>query len=226
MSVEANLNAVVSTLPPHVVLVAVSKTHPNQSIMEAYDQGQRVFGENKVQELTNKAESLPSDIKWHMIGHLQSNKVKYIVPFVDLIHGVDSLKLLTAIDKEAAKINRCIDVLLQVHIAQEESKFGFSPDELADVLSGNPMAGLPNVRIRGLMGMATFTDDLRQVRCEFAGLKQLFDKLKISFFADCHYFDTLSMGMSDDYLLAIEEGSTMVRVGSSIFGHRDYGQTL
>lgn len=222
MSVAANLKKIVSTLPPHVTLVAVSKTHPNDAIMEAYREGHRIFGENKVQELVQKANALPADIQWHMIGHLQTNKVRAIVPFVSLIHGIDSIKLLMAVEKEAMKIGRTVDCLLQVHIASEETKFGFSPYELTEAVTHELLDGLKFVRLRGLMGMATFTDEQEVVAKEFKMLKELFDSIKGNMMVNCGYFDTLSMGMSDDYLLAVEHGSTMVRVGSSIFGHRQY----
>jgi PLP dependent protein len=222
MSVADNLNAVKNALPSHVTLVAVSKTHPNNAIMDAYQCGQRQFGENKVQELVSKYEALPKDIEWHMIGHLQSNKVKYIVPFVALIHGVDSIKLLQCIDKEARKVGRVVDCLLQVHIAMESTKFGFGIDELPSLLTSELITSLGSVRIRGLMGMATFTDDDMQVKHEFSRLKKVFDSLKQGLFSCTNSFDLISMGMSDDYLLAVSEGSNMVRVGSSIFGERDY----
>ncbi len=194
-------------------LVAVSKTKPNELVMEAYDAGQRDFGENKVQDLVAKAEALPKDIKWHMIGHLQRNKVKYIVPFVHLIHGVDSEKLLKEIDKQAAKVDRIVSCLLQVHIAKEDTKFGFSAEEIEQLLSNDGLSKYPNVKIEGLMGMATFTDDKSQVAEEFASLKSLFDQ---------YNWDILSMGMSGDYQIAIEQGSNMIRVGTAIFGERNY----
>lgn len=222
MSIEENLLRIKSTIPANVSLIAVSKTHPADVVMEAYNVGQRVFGENKVQELAGKASEMPDDIEWHMIGHLQSNKVKYIAPFVSLIHGVDSFKLLKVIDKEAAKNNRIIPCLLQVHIASEETKFGFSPEELKFALQTGEHHQYKNVEIRGLMGMATFTDDEKVIRSEFRALKQLFDELKESYFKDVLTFREVSMGMSDDYQIAIEEGSTMVRVGSAIFGTREY----
>lgn len=194
-------------------LVAVSKTKPNDLIMEAYEAGQRDFGENKVQDLVAKAEALPKDIKWHMIGHLQRNKVKYIVPFVHLIHGIDSEKLLKEINKEAAKINTTVSGLLQVHIAKEDTKFGFSEDELKALVDNGGLGKYPNVKIEGLMGMATFTDNKDQVAAEFASLKVLFDQ---------YNWDTLSMGMSGDYLIALNQGSNMIRVGTAIFGERNY----
>ncbi|MCG8579075.1 MAG: YggS family pyridoxal phosphate-dependent enzyme [Bacteroidales bacterium] len=222
MSIQNNLQAVKEQIDNRAQLVAVSKTKPNEDLMEAYEAGQRVFGENKVQELTTKYESLPKDIEWHMIGHLQSNKVKYIAPFVSLIHGVDSEKLLKTINKEGKKNNRKIPCLLQVHIADEETKFGFSEEELLSMLSAELLSSFEFVDIKGVMGMATYTNDKEQIRKEFASLKQVFDKLKSSVFASNTSFTEISMGMSGDYLLAIEEGSTMVRVGSSIFGARNY----
>lgn len=218
--IASALNHVRSTLPEGVTLVAVSKTHPPEAIKTAYNLGQRVFGENKVQELTAKAEELPGDIKWHLIGHLQTNKVKYIIDVVSLIHAVDSLRLLAEINKRAQSAGRVVDVLLQLHIAEEESKFGFSEDELNDALSGTEFAAFNNVRVRGLMGMATFTDDHAQIRREFRGLKSVYDRLKARW-SERTDIDTLSMGMSGDYLMAIEEGSTMVRIGSTIFGTRN-----
>ncbi|MDR0660884.1 MAG: YggS family pyridoxal phosphate-dependent enzyme [Prevotellaceae bacterium] len=221
-NIKDNLLQIKSSLPGHVRMVAVSKLHPVSELIEAYEAGQRIFGENKVQELLLKQEAMPKDIQWHLIGHLQTNKVKYVVPFASLIHGIDSLKLLKEVDKQANKIDKTVDCLLQIHIAQEESKFGFSDDEVKEVLSNNGFEELGNVRIRGLMGMATFTENEDQVRKEFKGLKQLFNELKATFFVDNTEFDILSMGMSNDYKIAIEEGSTMVRIGSSIFGERNY----
>jgi pyridoxal phosphate enzyme (YggS family) len=213
MPIANNLKAIQSSLPKEVTLVAVSKTKPNTAILEAYQAGQRIFGENKVQELAKKAEELPKDIVWHMIGHLQTNKVKFIAPFVSLIHGVDSLKLLKEINKRAEQNNRIIDCLLQVHIATESTKFGFGLDELESAL--NTAKESQNIKIIGLMGMATFTDDTQQVTQEFKSLKTVFDTLKNN------NITTLSMGMSGDYKIAIEQGSTMIRVGSAIFGHRN-----
>lgn len=223
MSVAENLKHIQDSIPQHVTMVAVSKTHPVDHIMEAYDQGQRDFGENKVQELAAKAEVMPKDIRWHLIGHLQTNKVKYITGFVHMIHAVDSLKLLKEINKQAAKDDRVVECLLQVHIAEEDTKFGLSHDECEDLLTNPTVSEMKHVSIKGLMGMATFTDDQTQVRREFSGLKNLFDRLAQKH-ADLAYWNptTLSMGMSGDYLIAIDEGSTMVRVGSSIFGERDY----
>jgi len=218
MSITERLQSIKSVLPPHVTLVAVSKTQPVQAIREAYDAGQRVFGENRIQEMTEKWEALPKDIEWHMIGHVQSNKVKYMIPYVKLIHGVDSLKLLLEIDRLARKWRRNVDVLLQVHIAEEETKFGFSDEELDGLTTSPDFLALTHTRIRGLMGMATFTDDKTQVKREFAHLKSLFDRLKTK--TERPDFDTLSMGMSGDYHEAITAGSNMVRIGSSIFGER------
>ncbi|GAB3423244.1 YggS family pyridoxal phosphate-dependent enzyme [Niabella aquatica] len=200
----------------NVTLVAVSKIKPVSDIKALYDLGQRDFGENYVQELVEKQTQLPSDIRWHFIGHLQSNKVRYIAPFVHLIHGVDSYNLLKEINKQAAKNNRTIDCLLQMHIAQEETKFGINEQELKEILEKT--ADLKNVRLRGLMGMASFSDDEKKVRNEFAGLKRLFDSIQYSTFSTQH--SILSMGMSDDYKIAIEEGSNMVRIGSLLFGAR------
>lgn len=216
MSIGENTIALRKEIPEHLTLVAVSKTKSNEEIMEAYQSGQRVFGENKIQEMSAKYEALPKDIQWHMIGHVQSNKVKYMAPFVDLIHGVDRSKLLREIDKQALKNNRIIDCLLQIHIAQESTKFGFSESEVTEALD---LAGtLNNVRVVGLMGMATFTENTQQITEEFKGLKRLFDQLK----PQQPQFSVLSMGMSGDYPLAIAQGSNMIRVGSKIFGARNY----
>lgn len=217
MSIKDNLNQIQQTIPSHVTLVAVSKTKPVEDLQEAYDAGMRDFGENKIQEMCDKYEVLPKDIRWHMIGHVQTNKVKYMAPFVHLIHGVDSLKLLKEINKQAEKNNRVIDVLLQVFIADEETKFGLDAEELNDILS-NEIQNLPSVKVVGVMGMATFTDDENQIREEFKSLKQLFDQHQNNH----PEMKVVSMGMSGDYQMAIEEGSTMVRIGSSIFGHRNY----
>lgn len=216
MGIAENLKAVRESLPEGVHLVAVSKTKSPDEILEAYRAGQRDFGENKVQELAGKYQALPRDIRWHMIGHLQRNKVRHIAGFVHLIHGVDSLRLLEEINRRGASENRVIDCLLQVHIAEEATKFGFGPEELGALLEGSELNRLKNVRIRGLMGMATFTDNQAQVRREFRKLKELYDRL----FAADPRADILSMGMSGDYAVAVEEGSTMVRIGSSIFGTR------
>ncbi|HOK60270.1 MAG: YggS family pyridoxal phosphate-dependent enzyme [Tenuifilum sp.] len=222
MSIPEQLEKIKNELPQHVKLIAVSKTHPVSVIMEAYNAGHKFFGENRVQELISKYDEMPKDIEWHLIGHLQTNKVKYIAPFVSLIHSVDSLKLLSVIDKEAQKCNRVIDCLLQVYIASEETKFGLSADELHELLQNQEFEQLQNVRVCGLMGMATFTDNMEQVRMEFRFLKKLFNEIKQTYFQNQPWFNELSMGMSSDYRIAIEEGSTMVRIGSNIFGHRSY----
>lgn len=214
-----NMAEVREGLPEGVTLVAVSKFHPAEALREAYDAGQRVFGESRPQELVAKYGVLPKDIEWHMIGHLQTNKVKYIVPFVSLIHSVDSMKLAEVIDKEAAKAGRTVDILLQLHIAQEETKFGWDAAELEHFLQNDSFTNLKNVRIRGVMGMASMTDDMTQVKREFAGLHNVFITLKGKYLPK---MDVLSMGMSGDYPLAIEEGATMVRIGSGIFGTREY----
>lgn len=221
MSISENLNNIKSQLPKHVTLVAVSKTKPVLDLMEAYDAGQRVFGENKIQEMVEKHEQMPKDIKWHMIGHVQRNKVKYMAEFVDLIHGVDSLKLLKEINKQALKYNRVINCLLQIKIAEEDSKFGMSTKDVEQLLSSETFSELKNISITGVMGMATFTDNTKQIEGEFKRLKQAFDYLK-SLPIINHNIQTVSMGMSGDYLLAVECGSTMVRIGSSIFGSRNY----
>ena len=214
MNVSVAIENFKKELPHNFTLIAVSKTKPISLIQEAYETGQRDFGENKVQELTEKQEALPSDIRWHMIGHLQRNKVKYIAPFVHLIHGVDSLRLLKEINKQGAKINRCIPILLQVHISQEDTKFGFDSDELKEAIIECNV--LEWVKPCGLMGMATFTSDTDQVRREFQSLKGLFDE----YLSDFGEHPTLSMGMSGDYQIAIDQGSTMIRIGSSLFGSR------
>jgi PLP dependent protein len=220
MSIRENIQAIKGNLPDHVRLIAVSKTKPVSDIMEAYHAGQRMFGENKAQELASKYPLLPGDIEWHFIGHLQTNKVKYIAPFVTLIHSVDSLKLLQEIDREALKNKRIISCLLQFYIAEEETKFGFSMEEADEMIAGNAFQNLRNVEISGVMGMATFTDDMDQVRKEFRNLKNIFDRLKENHFQNTFPFRDISMGMSDDYPIAVEEGSTMVRIGSIIFGAR------
>ena len=216
------LKEIRSELPEGVRLVAVSKFHPNEAIMEAYEAGQRIFGESKAQEMTAKHESLPKDIEWHFIGHLQTNKVKYIVPYVALIHGVDSYKLLADIDKQAGKAGRTVDCLLQLHIAQEETKFGFSFDECREMLDAGEWRQLRHARICGLMGMASNTDRLEQVRGEFASLGRFFQEAKGIWFAEAPHFKELSMGMSHDYPEAIAAGSTLIRVGTRIFGEREY----
>jgi len=217
MSIKNNLLEIQSSLPENVTLVAVSKTKPVSDLMESYDAGQRIFGENKIQEMAEKFEQMPKDIEWHMIGHVQTNKVKFMASFVSLVHGVDSLKLLEEINKQALKNNRIINCLLQIHIAEEDTKFGLDEDELNDLLQSETLKNLKNIKIKGLMGMATFTEDQDQIRKEFLHLKSIFDKSS-TFNSD---FSILSMGMSGDYQLAIECGSTMVRIGSSIFGGRN-----
>ena len=216
MAIAENLHSIKNTLSKSVTLVAVSKTKPISDLKEAYDAGQRIFGENKIQEMAEKWEQMPKDIQWHMIGHVQTNKVKFMAPFVNLIHGVDSLKLLEEINKQAQKNNRIIDCLLQIHIAEEETKFGLDEKELATLLSSETFQEMKNIRVVGLMGMATFTDNQSQIKKEFTHLKNIFDQFQI------HHpqFQILSMGMSGDYQLAIACGSTMVRIGSSIFGNR------
>ena len=222
MSITQNLLSIKETLPEGVRLVAVSKTMSVEAIREAYQAGQRHFGENKVQELSAKQAELPADICWHLIGHLQTNKVKYIVPFIDYIESVDSLKLLREINKEAFKAKRTIKCMLQIHIAEEETKFGLNEEEVSELVQTVLSERLENVLICGLMGMATFTDDETQIRKEFKKLREIFDNLKSIYFTDKEHFRELSMGMSGDYQIAIEEGSTNVRIGSSIFGVRVY----
>jgi len=222
MSIQQNIEEIRKHIPANVKLVCVSKFHPSETLMEAYKCGERVFGESKVQELCGKQETLPNDILWHFIGHLQSNKIKFIVPFVELIHGVDSYKLLEEINKQAIKAGRTVNCLLQIHIAKEETKFGFSAEELMETLLDGKWKELSGINICGLMGMATYTENREQIRNEFKGLKALLDQAKEQYFTNKPSFCELSMGMSDDYQLAIEEGSTLVRIGSSIFGHREY----
>ena len=222
MSVLRNIQEIRNHVPANVKLVCVSKFHPESAVLEAYEAGERIFGESRVQELLDKQPNLPADIHWHFIGHLQTNKIKYIVPFVDLIHGVDSLKVLKEIDKQAEKAGRVVSCLLQVHIAQEETKFGFSAGELAEMLESDEFREMKNVEISGLMGMATLTDNSSQIRQEFRKLKVLRDEIKQLYFTLNNSFTELSMCMSDDYLIAIEEGSTMIRIGTSIFGVREY----
>ena len=222
MNIAENLEKIRQTVPNGVTLVAVSKTKPVEDLQAAYDAGQRVFGENHALEMRDKHQVLPADIQWHFIGHLQTNKIKYIIPFVSLIHSVDSLKLLKEINKEAAKKGRRVDCLLQFHIATEETKFGLDYDEASTLLRSNDYKAMQNINIVGVMGMATNTDNMNLVRSEFRNLKEIFDKLKSEFFANKQDFVQISMGMSHDYTLAIEEGSTLVRVGSAIFGARNY----
>lgn len=222
MAIRDNLNEVRASLAEGVTLVAVSKYHPVEALKEAYNAGQRVFGESHVQELMAKHEVLPDDIQWHFIGHLQTNKVKYIAPFVSLVHSVDSLKLLKEIDKQAVKCSRVIDCLLQLHVAQEETKFGFVPEDIDSLLQSEVQKELKGIRIVGLMAMASNTDNYVQVENEFAHVKSIFDSVKERFFANDPWFCQLSMGMSGDYPLAMKHGSTLVRVGSKIFGERFY----
>jgi len=218
--IQEQLELLRSEIPDNVTLIAVSKTKPLSDLQAAYDAGQRHFGENKVQEMVEKAAQLPKDIHWHLIGHLQSNKVKYMAGFVHLIHGVDSLKLLQEIDKQAQKAGRIQDVLLQFHIAQEETKFGLELQEANEILESEVFKQLKCIRICGVMGMASFTSDVQQIANEFQGLKKVFETLKAQYFPDATYFKEISMGMSGDYPIAIQNGSTMVRVGSKIFGGR------
>lgn len=220
--IQQNLQNVLTTLSDGVRLVAVSKYHPVSDLQAAYDAGQRIFGESHAQELVAKQALLPDDIQWHFIGHLQTNKVKYIAPFVALIHSVDSFKLLKEINRQGERCDRTIDCLLQIHIAQEETKFGFSPDELIQVLREGEWRNLSHIRIAGLMCMATNTDDTQQIASEFSFARSLFDQVRQDYFAHTPSFCELSMGMSHDYLIAIQHGATLVRVGSLIFGERDY----
>jgi pyridoxal phosphate enzyme (YggS family) len=220
MSIQENLKTIKSSIPEHVTLVAVSKTKPVSDLMEAYNAGQRVFGENKIQEMAEKYEEMPKDIKWHMIGHVQRNKVKYMASFVSLIHGVDNFKLLKEIDKQAKKHDRIIDCLLQIKIASEDSKFGMSFEDVSKFTQSKIISELKNIRVTGVMGMATFTDDKSQIKNEFNRLKFTFDALKALQTENCK-LQIISMGMSGDYKLAIDCGSTMIRVGSSIFGLRN-----
>ena len=222
MSIADNLKQVLAELPQGVRLVAVSKFHPNEAIEEAYQAGQRIFGESKVQEMTAKYESLPKDIEWHFIGHLQSNKIKYMIPYVAMIHGIDTYKLLAEVNKQAGKAGRTVNCLLKIHVAQEETKFGFSPEECREMLDAGEWKALAHVRICGLMGMASNTDNIEQINGEFRLLSSLFKEIKENWFADSDVFRELSMGMSHDYHEAIASGSTLVRVGSKIFGEREY----
>ncbi|MFW6290306.1 MAG: YggS family pyridoxal phosphate-dependent enzyme, partial [Mariniphaga sp.] len=220
MDIGKNISEIKNSLPPAVKLVAVTKTHPPEIIMAAYNAGHKIFGENKAQELLQKYEQLPKDIEWHFIGHLQTNKAKYITPFVSMIHGIDSFKILKAVNKEAKKNDRVVPCLLQFHISQETTKFGLDEEEAAEMLNSELFAALKNVSVEGVMGMATFTDDLQQVRMEFRRLKAIFNWLKNDYFSNNSAFREVSMGMSDDFHVAVEEGSTLVRVGSKIFGSR------
>ncbi|HHN47838.1 MAG TPA: YggS family pyridoxal phosphate-dependent enzyme [Bacteroidales bacterium] len=220
MSISENIRQLQKEIPSHVKIIAISKTHAPEQILEVYRTGHRLFGENRAQELIDKQPLLPEDIQWHFVGHLQTNKVKYIAPYVSLIHSIDSLKLLKEVNKQAQKNKRIIDCLLQFHIAQEESKYGLSRDKAAGLLGSEDYKKMHNIRIAGVMGMATFTDDMNRVRKEFQTLKSYFDFLKTNFFADDRGFSEISMGMTGDYKVAIEEGSTMVRIGTAIFGER------
>lgn len=222
MYIAEQIKRLRSELPEGVNLLAISKYQPIESLQEAYDAGQRMFGENHIQEMASKAAALPKDIEWHFTGHVQTNKIKYMASFVSLIHAVDSFRLLREINKHAAKHNRVIDCLLQIHIAQEDTKYGLMVQECRELLAHEPWRELENVRIVGLMAMGSNTDDMKQVRGEFRRMKQLFDELKETYFADEPSFCQLSEGMTDDYPIAIEEGSTIVRIGSMIFGDRVY----
>lgn len=222
-SVASRLEAVAGSLPQHVSLVAVSKFHPAEAIRQAYDAGQRIFAESRVQEIVAKIPQLPADIRWHFIGHLQTNKVRQIMPHVSLIHSIDSIRLLRTVDSEAARIGRTVDVLLQVHVAREETKFGFTPDELlAELPAQWQPADTPSVRVRGVMGMASLTDDNSRIAADFSEIARVFRELREGLFARVATFDTISMGMSDDFGIAIDAGSTMVRIGTDIFGARKY----
>jgi len=220
MSIEANLKSIKQQLPQNVALVAVSKTKPITDLMQAYKAGQRIFGENKIQEMTAKWQEMPKDIEWHMIGHVQTNKVRLMTPFVSLVHGVDSFKLLSEIDKQAKKAGRTIDCLLQMFIADEQTKFGLDENELVEILQSDAFRNLKNIKVKGLMGMATFTENQSQIKSEFTHLKTIFDTISTFPKTDNFEPEILSMGMSGDYKLAISCGSTMVRIGSSIFGNR------
>lgn len=220
MAIAEQIQKLRQTLPPHVSLLAISKYQPVEAVKEAYDAGQRMFGENHIQEMAAKAAVLPKDIQWHFTGHVQTNKIKYMAPFVSLVHAVDSFRLLREIDKHAAKHERRIDCLLQIHIAQEDTKYGLTVDECRQLLANEPWKELEHVRITGLMAMGSNTDDMEQVRHEFRQIKGLFDELKEKYFANEPSFCQLSEGMTDDYPIAIEEGSTIVRIGSMIFGER------
>jgi pyridoxal phosphate enzyme (YggS family) len=223
MTIAENLSILTTNLPSGCTLVAVSKTQPVEKIREAYDCGHRVFGENRVQEVVPKYEALPGDIEWHLIGHLQTNKVKYIAPFISLIHSADSVKLLEEINRQGIRHDRIIPCLLQVHIAEEETKYGFSPKEVLDLVSSQALKRLLNVHVKGLMGMATFTGNEDQVRKEFRTLKTLFEELRSKEASEGFEMQHLSMGMSGDYRIALEEGSNMIRVGTAIFGERKHG---
>lgn len=221
-TISQRLKTLQATLPPHVQLVAVSKFHPVETLQEAYDAGVRCFGESRVQELNVKYERLPKDIEWHFIGHLQTNKVKYIIPYISLIHSVDSIRILDEIERQAARQERVVDCLLEVHVAQEDTKYGFTPPMCLDVITPELVKSHPHVRLCGIMGMASNTDDDELIKEEFAQLKHLYDALREGVMKNASHFNRLSMGMSHDYLIAIEQGSNMVRVGTTIFGEREY----
>lgn len=221
-AITEQIKTIKSSLPDCVDLVAVSKFHPIEALEEAYNAGQRVFGESRVQELIQKFPLMPEDVKWHFIGHLQTNKVRQLVPIVSLIQSVDSLKLLQCINTEAKRVNKVVDVLLQLHVAKEETKYGFTCEDCLNLIKSDDFTTMKNVRICGVMGMATNTDDMEEVRGEFKQIKNVYDILKNGYFADKSYFKEISMGMSDDYHVAINEGSTLVRIGTTIFGHREY----
>jgi len=222
MGLESNLRSIQSQIPDHVKLVAVSKFHPKETVELAYQAGQRVFGESRVQEMSNKQQQLPGDIEWHLIGHLQTNKIKPIIPYIHTIHSVDSWKLLNEINKYASKAGRKINCLLEIHIAEEESKYGFTFDSCRELLEKEEWQTLEYVNITGVMGMATYSEDETLVRNEFRSLRKFYEEIKEKYFADMPYFKEISMGMSHDFKIAIEEGSTMIRVGTSIFGEREY----
>lgn len=222
MSISENLDTIRSILPKGVKLVAVSKFHPKEALEKAYDAGQRVFGESRVQELSSKQEALPQDIEWHLIGHLQTNKIKAVVPYIHTIQSIDSWKLLSEIDKYASKVGRKINCLLEIYIAQEDTKYGLTFEECRELLKNENWQALKNIQIAGVMGMATNTEDENQIRQEFRSLKTFFDELKQQYFKEDSDFCEISMGMSHDYQIAIEEGSTVIRVGTSIFGEREY----
>lgn len=222
MSIQSNIKELKSQIPINVKLVAVSKTKPNEDILQAYKIGHKIFGENKVQDLVQKYESLPKDIEWHYIGHLQTNKVKFIAPFISLIHAVDSIKLLRKINSEAKTNNRIINCLIQMHIAEEDTKFGLNIEEVKQLLESEDLKNLQNIKISGLMGMATYTDNQSQIQKEFNFLKSCFDDIKSDYFKNLDNFKDISMGMSGDFKIAVEAGSTIIRVGSTIFGARNY----
>lgn len=221
-SVAQRLNDIKSHLPAGVKLVAVSKFHPVATLQQAYDAGHRCFGESRVQELQAKYEQMPRDIEWHFIGHLQTNKVKYIAPYISMIHSIDSERLMDEVERQAALVGRTIDCLLEVHVAQEDTKYGLTPEACIAFLTPQLIAAHPHVRVCGIMGMASFTDDESVIKSEFARLRDLFDTLRSGIMAGCNSFNTLSMGMSHDYQLAVEQGSNMVRIGTTIFGEREY----